>query len=161
MIVVSNTSPLTNLAAVEKFELLQKLFGQIHIAEGVWAELNAFGKAWPGSKEATDAEWIERHDVSNRPLVSVLRRDLDGGESETIALAVELNAHFVLLDEKDGRLAAIRLGLRPIGVLGILLSAKSKGHLKAVRPCLDSLRHDAGFYIDKKLYEYVLIRASE
>jgi uncharacterized protein len=47
MIVVSNTSPLTNLAAIGQFELLRQLFGEITIAEGVWAELNADGQEWP------------------------------------------------------------------------------------------------------------------
>lgn len=46
MIVVSNTSPLTNLEAIGQFELLQKLYGTIHIPDGVWYELNAGGKAF-------------------------------------------------------------------------------------------------------------------
>ena len=36
--VVSNTSPLTNLAAIGQFHLLEALFGQLHIADAVWAE---------------------------------------------------------------------------------------------------------------------------
>ncbi|MCZ7673281.1 MAG: hypothetical protein M5U34_42300 [Chloroflexi bacterium] len=55
MIIVSNTSPLTNLAAIGQFNLLQKLFGEIHIAAGVWAELNAFGQMWPGSQDTAAA----------------------------------------------------------------------------------------------------------
>jgi len=43
MIVVSNTSPLTNLAAIGQFELLHNLYAQIHIPLGVWNELNAKG----------------------------------------------------------------------------------------------------------------------
>ncbi len=41
MIVVSNTSPLTNLAAIGQFDVLKQLFGQLTIAEAVWQELNA------------------------------------------------------------------------------------------------------------------------
>ena len=63
MIVVSNTSPLTNLAAIGQFDLLQRLFGRIDISEGVWSELNAAGKRWPGSVEVEGANWIERHAV--------------------------------------------------------------------------------------------------
>jgi predicted nucleic acid-binding protein len=44
MIVVSNTSPLTNLAAIRQFDLLWRLYEQINIPEGVWSELNAYGK---------------------------------------------------------------------------------------------------------------------
>lgn len=50
MKVVSNTSPITNLAAIGQFQLLEALFGEIHIAEGVWEELNA-GGSHPGSRE--------------------------------------------------------------------------------------------------------------
>ena len=45
---VSNTSPLTNLAAIGQFDLLRQLYGRLLIAEAVWAELNADGRAWPG-----------------------------------------------------------------------------------------------------------------
>ena len=91
MIVVSNTSPLTNLAAIGQFALLQQLYGTVRVAEGVWAELNAGGKQWPGSNEVAQAEWIEQHQVRNRALVTTLCRDLDRGEAETIVLALELN----------------------------------------------------------------------
>lgn len=48
MIVVSNTSPLTNLAAIGQFDLFPQLYARLHIAEGVWNELNARGRRWPG-----------------------------------------------------------------------------------------------------------------
>jgi predicted nucleic acid-binding protein len=44
MIVVSNTSPLTSLAAIGQFDLLHHLYGELHIAQGVRGELNASGK---------------------------------------------------------------------------------------------------------------------
>ena len=50
MIAVSNTSPLTNLAAIGQFGLLYQLYGQVYIARGVWEELNAGGTRWPGSE---------------------------------------------------------------------------------------------------------------
>ncbi len=58
MIVVSNTSPLTNLASIGQVDLLRRLYEQVTIAEGVWSELNANGKRWPGSLEVESAEWI-------------------------------------------------------------------------------------------------------
>jgi len=88
MIVVSNTSPLTNLAAIGEFDLLQALFGELHIAESVWNELNAFRKPWPGAEEVQDAEWVHRHMVRNLLLAKALRRDLDRGEAESIVLAL-------------------------------------------------------------------------
>jgi predicted nucleic acid-binding protein len=92
MIVVGNTSPLTNLAAVGQFDLLRHLYGHLHIAQGVWEELNAGGKRWPGRDEVAGAEWIEHHAIQNRTLITALQRDLDRGEAETIALALEIEA---------------------------------------------------------------------
>ena len=161
MIVVSNTSPLTNLAAIGQFDLLQRLHGQVHIAESVWEELNAGGRRWPGRDEVAAANWIERRPVQNRWLVTALQRDLDRGEAETIALALELGADMALLDEREGRRVAQRLGLRVVGVVGILLEAKSDGAIAAVRPHLDGLRHSAGFYLDDALYSHVLLLAGE
>jgi hypothetical protein len=53
MIVVSNTSPLTNLAAIGQFDLLRNLYDEIHIAQAVWEELNARGQHWPRRDEVT------------------------------------------------------------------------------------------------------------
>ena len=91
MIVVSNTSPLTNLSAIGQFHLLKSLYESIHIANGVWSELNAQGNKWPGSDEVSSAVWIEKHSVKNRAMVITLERDLDLGESESIALAIKFH----------------------------------------------------------------------
>jgi uncharacterized protein len=161
MIVVSNTSPLTNLAAIGQFDLLHKLFGEIHIAEGVWRELNAGNRLHPGGPEIAASPWVHRHRVDNEALVAALRKDLDRGESETLALGIELKADVVLMDEKEGRHTATRLALRPLGVLGILLRAKKRNDLKEIRSSLDALRQKAGFFVAENLYRWVLAQAAE
>jgi predicted nucleic acid-binding protein len=161
MIVVSNTSPLTNLAAIGQFDLLSQLYGEVQIATGVLEELNVRGRRWPGYDETSRASWIKQHVVHNQDLIAVLLRDLDRGEAETLALAIELDADLVLMDERDGRRFAQRLGLRPVGVVGILLEAKKAGLLNRVRPCLEALRHDAGFYVSDGLCELALELAGE
>ena len=161
MIVVCNTSPLTSLAAIGQFDLLHQLYGRLHIAEGVWEELNARGQRWPGRDEVAAAGWIERHTVQNRALVTALRRDLDQGEAETIALALELGADLVLLDEREGRHTAQRLELKVTGVVGLLLEAKARGALPAIRPHLDALWQKAGFYLSEPVYHAALSLAGE
>ena len=161
MIVASDTSPLTSLAAIGQFELLRTLYGELHIAEGVWQELNHGGRRHPGSHDVEKAPWVYRHEVRNQALVAVLRRDLDRGEAETLALAVELKADLVLLDEKEGRHAASRLGLRSLGALGVLLQAKRLGAIPEIRPLLDALREQAGFFLSDSLYRQVLEQAGE
>lgn len=161
MIVVSNTSPLTNLAAIGQFNLLRNLYSEIHIPCGVWEELNAKGKPWPGSKEVAESEWIHQHTVKNKLWVCSLRKDLDKGESESIVLASELCSDMILLDEKEGRLAAKRIKLKPVGIIGILLEAKSKNFIKTIKPHLNSLRQIAGFRISEPLYIHSLNLANE
>jgi len=161
MIVVSNTSPLTNLAAIGHFDLLHELYGEVHIADGVWQELNAREQRWPGRDEVAAANWIELHAVRNQALVTALRRDLDRGEAETIALALELSADLVLLDEREGRHAAQRLELHVAGVVGLLLEAKSRSAVATIRPHLDALRHKAGFYLAEGVYHSALALAGE
>ena len=161
MLVVSDTSPLTNLSAIGRFDLLRGLFGEIRIAEGVWQELNAGGRRHPGSREVEAASWIRRCAVQNEAMVAALRLDLDLGESETLVLALELGADLVLVDEKEGRHRASRLGLRPMGTLGVLLRAKQKGQVKEIRSLLQALREQAGFYLHDDLFREVLAMAGE
>jgi predicted nucleic acid-binding protein len=99
--------------------------------------------------------------VQNQALVTALQRDLDRGEAETIALALELSADLVLLDEREGRHAAQKLELRVVGVVGMLLEAKSRRDVEAVRPHLDALRHKAGFYLSEQVYHFALSLTGE
>ena len=161
MIVVSNTSPLTNLAAIGQIGLLEVLFGQINIPEAVWQELHTGEVAWPGRQEVDEAIWIKRSRVPIAPLLAELMGDLGPGESEAIALALDLKADLILLDEKEGRRKAQRLGLRVMGVGGVLLAAKARQHIAEVRPCLDDLRHIAGFYLSEGVYQALLAAANE
>jgi hypothetical protein len=86
---------------------------------------------------------------------------LDPGEAAALALAVEIHADVVLLDERRGREAASQLGLRTIGILGLLLQAKSAGFLAAIQPILDDLRREAGFWMAEPLRQQVLRLAGE
>jgi hypothetical protein len=159
--VISNTSPLTNLAAIGEMGLLERLFGRLYIAEAVRDELTAGGQDWPGRAEVATASWVECRAVQNRLLVLALRQDLDPGESETIALGLEIGASLVLMDEREGRHHAQRMGLRTMGVVGVLMLAKQHGHLSAIRPSLDALRSRAGFWLGDPVYRQALIAANE
>ena len=124
-------------------------------------ELNAYDKIWPGRNEVETAPWIKRKPVRDRALVTTLRRDLDLGEAESIALALDLQADLLLLDEMEGRHAAQRLGLRVLGVVGILLQAKSNSEIEQARPYLEALRQTAGFYLSDSLLQAALEQAGE
>jgi hypothetical protein len=161
MIVVSDTSPMTNLAAIDQLDILRRLFGSLLIPEAVWSELGRGGVAWPGRDEVETASWVKKAVVSDRTLVAALDRDLDRGEAEAIALACEAEASLVLLDEREGRRAALRLGLRCVAVVGVLLEAKERGMVESVQPHLDALRDRAGFYLADDVYRHALVLAGE
>lgn len=161
MIVVSDSSPLVSLSAVGHLGLVRKLFGRVLIPEVVYSEIVEHGAGRPGTREVAAATWIERHATSGRSLVALLKVDLDEGEDEAIALALEQDADVVLLDERRGRQRAEALGLRVTGAVGLLVEAKRQGHLAQVRPVLDALREEAGFWVSDRLYRRVLALADE
>ncbi len=156
MIVVSNTSPIVNLAAVGRLDLLRQLYGKVVIPQSVHDEIAVTGAGQPGAREVEAFDWIETKQVADRILVASLQLELDDGEAEAIALAVELKADLILLDERKGRVIAARLGLRFIGLLGVLIEAKHRGLISAIRPIMDDLIGKAGFWIGQELYQHIL-----
>lgn len=129
MIVVSDTSPLSGLAIAKHLSLLHQVYGRVIIPTAVAAELQRGGQDDPRIDEPLALAWIEVQQPTNQGLVASLQtdRNLDRGEAEAIALALELNADELLIDERLGRREANRLGLAITGLLGVLLVAKRQG----------------------------------
>lgn len=161
MIIVSDTSPINNLAAINQLDLLRQLYNTVVIPEGVYRELTEPDFPVAGAIEVQSFDWIQTRQVTNRILVEVLQHELDIGEAEAIALSLELEADQVLIDERRGRIVAARLNLRYTGILGILVEAKGQGLIPAIKPLLDALINQAGFWIAEPLYNRVLQIAGE
>jgi uncharacterized protein len=160
VIVVSDASPLIGLAAVGQLDLLQRLYGEVVIPVAVHRELTTSSDA-PGAAQVASASWMRVQAVQDRSVVDALSLHLDVGEAEAIALAVEVEAELLLMDERRGRSAAVRLGRRVVGVLGVLIEAKKSGHVAAVRPVLEALTIQAGFRVSEQLRRQVLEAAGE
>ena len=161
MIVVSNTSPIINLAAIEQLDLLQRLYGKITIPKAVYREIVIDGAGEPGAMAVQTLEWIETKQVKNPMLAHALQTELHEGEAEAIALAVELKADLLLLDERRGRKVASNLRTQFIGLLGVIIEARHKAYILAVKPVLDDLVTKAGFWVSQQLYTRVLQVAGE
>lgn len=159
--VISNSSPLMNLAIIGQLELVQKLFGRITVPQEVWHELTIAGKGKPGSAVLARANWINFEELKERTLYTLLKKDLDDGEAAAIALAVEKHADLILLDESDARNVADVYGIPKIGIIGILTRAKKIGLIQHVHPLLDALKLQANFWIQRHLYEAILKDAGE
>ena len=154
--VVSDTGPLIALAGIGQLNLLHQLFGQVFIPPAVHHEIQD-----ETSRAAmATANWISLHSVQDTFAVQVLREELDPGESEAITLARELAVDGLVIDERAARRKAQAVGLRVIGTLGILLLAKSQGHLAELKPWLDQLRRE-NFRLSDALYAQALHDAGE
>lgn len=108
MPIVSNASPLLNLAIVNHLSLMYEQFGEILIPQAVFEELRV-EEGLPGSqslREAIEKGWLEVKEVKDRIFVKALRADLDKGEAEAIALALQIKSEYVILDEREGRRVA-------------------------------------------------------
>lgn len=161
MIVVSDTSVINNLAAIAHLHLLHQLYGIVLIPDAVYRELTDPGFPVAGATEVRTWNWIQKRTVRNRTLIAALSRDLDAGEAEAIALAIEMSAERVLIDERRGRQIATKHDLKCTGILGVLVEAKSQGFIFEVKPLLDMLRDCAGFWIADSLYQKVLEISNE
>lgn len=136
MIVVSDTSAISNLFQIDQLDLLKKLYGEIIIPETVRGELEELEKQ---KKIIEKNPWIRIEQPLNQALIENLLEDLDLGESEAIVLAIEKSADYILMDERKGRQTARNYHLEVIGVLGVLISAKQNGLIEGVKPLLDEL----------------------
>ena len=131
------------------------------IPEAVFEEIVIRGAGQPGSAEVQTADWIETRRAQNRTAVAALRIEVDAGEAEAIALAAELRADLLLLDERKGRAIAARLSIHVMGLLGVLVEAKHRGLIHAIKPIVDDLVRKAGFRVSQELYARVLQAAGE
>jgi len=157
MIVISDTSPITNLIQIDCLDLLNVVFGKIIIPQTVYNELCELAEQ---KKILDDQDWISVVSAENRLAITQLETQLDKGEAEAIAIAMELQSDFLIIDELKGRTIAEGLGIKIVGLLGTLLKAKQLGHISELKPKLEQLV-EVGFRINPRLYDHVLRAAGE
>ena len=162
MKVISNASVLIGLSSIGMLSLLRERFPEaILVPEAVWREVVDEGAERPGARELSAANWIKIQKINDKRMVRLLRAELDEGEAEAIALAHEVSADVVLLDERDARRAAMRMGLKVLGTVGVLLWGKQMGKFVSLREQLDALRFQGKFRISQRLYDRVVQEAGE
>ncbi|MEM9666324.1 MAG: DUF3368 domain-containing protein [Bacteroidota bacterium] len=163
MPVVSNTSPLLNLAIIGELDRVREQVGTVLVPEAVVDEwlLSTTRPGTAALQQALDEGWVEVIAISNRAMVHVLRRELDQGEAEALTLAVERHASLVLLDEREARRVARTLKVPVTGALGILLRARREGTLGSLQQAMHRLRVEAGFWIAPALEADLLQQVGE
>ena len=163
MLAVSNTSPISTLASIGRLELLKSQFSSLWIPAAVAEELAAHPDpvARAMIQNAIRESWIRIRAPKDSGLLRLLLLQLHRGEAEAIALATDLKADLVLMDEQEGRQLASKTGLSVTGVLGVLLRAKRVSEIAALRPELDMLRSKAHFFVSPALEKKILAASGE
>lgn len=161
---ISDSSPLIFLAALSDFQLLRKLFGEVHIPPAVWTETVEQGAGLPGSdavRSAVADGWIRVSPL--RTAATPVRHKgqlLHAGEVEVVRLGQQFQAGTLLIDDRLAVHYARSLGFLVIPTIAIYIAAKRRGFVNSIRPKVDRLR-DIGFRLATADYEAVLSAAGE
>ena len=148
-VIIADTSCLILLEKIEALELLRQLFGHVTVTNIVAEE---YGLPLP--------EWITVRAAQDARQQQILSLTLDRGEASAIALAMEQTDCLLIMDERRGRKVAQQLHLTVTGTLGILIQAKTKGYLLALKPLLAAIRA-TNFRLSEQLMQAVLKQANE
>lgn len=156
--IVVDAGPLISLARIGRLDLLPALFDEIIVPPAVHREVTS-EESLPGAAVLAKSDWLKLVEVADRKAVDSLLSWLDPGEAEVLALALELGAT-AAIDERRGRRLAAELGISQTGTVGILLTAKRRGLISAVKPLLDQLTA-SGIRLSSRLYEEACRLAGE
>jgi len=157
MIVVSNATPIITLSSIGRLDIFEYFFGAVYIPEAVYDEIKA--KEAYGYREIDGPLFVVKR-IRDAFAQDILLNDLDRGEAQTIVLAKELQADIVLIDETIGYRIAQSQQLNVRRTLSLLIAAKKKGYLKAVKPLMDAMLKQER-WISQRVYRDVLALCAE
>jgi predicted nucleic acid-binding protein len=153
MIIIADTGPVNYLVLLQQIDLLPQLFGQVLIPPAVFDELtDPLTPQQVQTWVANAPSWLQVRALQLQPDPGL--EYLDDGEREAIALAEELKADQLLLDDADARKEAARRKLPFIGTLGILRDAAER-NLISLPSTLARLQQTT-FYADPALMQFLL-----
>jgi uncharacterized protein len=163
LLVVTDNSPLTALALADLLHLLKARWPLVIVPQAVWDESRHLGDSAALAKlDAARVEgWLEVRHATHAAEVARLRAKLDAGESEAVALALELKAEWLLIDELKGRTMAKQLGLAVTGTLGLLIWARMSGHAASLRDLIELVEAKGELYLSQELKESALAAVGE
>ena len=156
--VVADASTLIGLSRIKQLNLLRELYGEVVIPQSVYDEVVIESK--DGSEKVKTAKYLKVEKVTDSKVVELFLGYLGKGEAEVIILSKEKKADLILVDEKKARKAARRAGFKVVGVLGLLLAAKNKELIPAIKPFVEDLSNQ-GFRLSKNVSERALKEVGE
>ncbi len=141
-LVIADAGPIFSLAVIDKLDLLNFLFDEIKIPRAVWKEITL-------DETTTFFNLIKdffKDKVCDIKGFNELSFIMDYGESESVVLYKELQADFLLIDDKKARRIAENFGINCIGTIGLLSISKDKGFIKELRPIFKTFLENKRFY---------------
>lgn len=151
---IANTSPLQYLYQIGRLDFLPRLYGRVIVPESVADELRRGREQGIAVPDVDVLPWVTIATPNQRTLRTV-NEVLGRGERAVIALALESPGALVILDDRDARQFAETLDVRCTGTLGVVVRAKQKGWIAALRPVMDQLVQ-SGFFLDQTTRAKVL-----
>lgn len=162
MIAIADSSVLISLSSIGHLHILRARFEDgIIVPAAVWREVVDHGHGRPGSRRVADVEWISVKKARDGSFNQYLQTQLDEGEAEVISLAREIDADLLLLDEREARQVAEKLGISVLGTIGLLIWGTQQGLIDELKVVLDELTSDGNFHISQNLYNYALEQVSD
>ncbi|CAD5264568.1 MULTISPECIES: DUF3368 domain-containing protein [unclassified Imperialibacter] len=146
-LVIADSGPIFSLALANKLHVLDALFDDVKIPQAVWAEI-CLDKTTSFYSRIYDYFKARVQKVKGFNELTVV---MDFGESEAVMLYKELEADFLLLDDKKARNIAENFGMKCVGTIGILSLAKDKGLIEELRPIFET------FLLNKRYYSIELL----
>ena len=155
-IVIADAGPIFSLAVIDRLDLLDLLFRDVKIPRAVWEEIT-LNKSTSIYKKINN---YFKNRVCDIKGFNELNFILDYGESESVILYNEIQADFLLIDDKKARNIAENLGINCIGTIGVLTVSKNKGFVKELRPLFELFLEKKRFY-SLNLLNHVLTQQNE
>jgi predicted nucleic acid-binding protein len=155
-LVIADSGPILSLALVDKLSVLDQLFDDIRISKAVWEEIsNDDTKPYHDRIVRYFKDKVETIKGYNN-----LTFIMDYGESESVILYKELNANFLLIDDKKARNIAENFNINCVGTLGILIKSKELGLVDNLKPIFKSFLNNKRYY-STELLNRILIENNE
>jgi len=139
--------------------VLAQLFDSVLVTDEVIQECTCRSEF---AEASTIFQAIENHVLQRcvTPATHIeLALHVDVGEASAVAAALALGCG-VLMDDKAGRRMARNFGVATIGTVGVLVLAKHKKHILAVKPLLDQLT-SSGYFLGESLIASALKAVGE
>jgi predicted nucleic acid-binding protein len=156
---VVNASPLIFLSRAGLIDLLQLVSSEVIVPEAVAREIEVRGESDPTVQALATTSWLV---VTQTPPIppQIQAWGLGPGESSVIAWAHAHKGSEAIIDDLAGRRCSAAFNIPVRGTLGLVLTAKQRGHISSARELLYQLRQ-TGMYLSNRVLNEALGRVDE